>query len=105
MVSTAVRNSLGLIKVKLLEEIATLQAELQRPLTDIGLDPASRATDTERRAAIANENRKEIKRKEEAIRRIEEGTFGVCPCGGKIDVKDNPTRSLCKKCCAGSKSK
>jgi DnaK suppressor protein len=68
-------------------------------------DPADRATAESDRAftlRLRDRDRKLIRKIEEALERIEDGTFGICEeCGEEIGIprlKARPVTTLCIKC-------
>ena len=82
--------------------VAGIDSELRKPLS---ADSEERATDLENQDAlegIENSEIQEIQQIEEALRRIAEGTYGVCiRCGADIDpkrLKALPTATTCILC-------
>ncbi len=65
-------------------------------------DRASRETDTSRALRLRDRDRKLIAKVEEALARIDAGTFGRCEsCGGRISaarLKARPVTTLCIDC-------
>jgi len=70
-------------------------------LTDLG-DQASAETDQNFILRLREREQKLLKKIDEAIDRINEGTFGICEsCGGQISVKRlkaRPVTTLCIDC-------
>jgi len=95
------------LKVRLSElmgRVAEIDSELRKPLS---ADSEDRATDLENQDAlegIENSEIHEIHQIQEALRRISEGTYGVCAkCGEDIDpkrLKAQPTATRCISCAA-----
>ena len=95
------------LKARLFEltgRIAEIDSELRRPLS---ADSEDRATDLENQDAlegIENSEIHEIHQIQEALRRISDGTYGVCAkCGVNIDpkrLKAQPTATRCISCAA-----
>ena len=84
--------------------VAEIDSELRKPLS---ADSEDRATDLENQEALeAIENSKinEIRKIQEALKRISEGTYGMCAqCGEDIDpkrLKALPTATRCISCAA-----
>ena len=84
--------------------VAEIGSELRKPLS---ADSEDRATDLENQEALeAIENSKihEIHQIQEALKRISEGTYGICAqCGEDIDpkrLKALPTATRCISCAA-----
>jgi DnaK suppressor protein len=89
---------------KLAGRVAEIDSELRKPLS---ADSEERATDLENQAAleaIENSERHEIHQIKEALKRISEGTYGICAqCGADIDPKRLqalPTATRCISCAA-----
>jgi RNA polymerase-binding protein DksA len=95
------------LKIRLAEltgRVAEIDNELRKPLS---ADSEERATDLENQDAlegIENSELQEIHQIREALRRIAEGTYGVCAqCGVAIDpkrLKALPTATRCISCAA-----
>jgi DnaK suppressor protein len=66
------------------------------------VDQASTEVDKEMRMRLCNREQLYIKKIDEALRRIEEGTFGECDsCGEDIELRRleaRPTATLCVAC-------
>ena len=84
--------------------VAEIDSELRKPLS---ADFEDRATDLENQDAlevIEISEIREIQQIGEALKRISEGTYGVCSqCGGNIDpkrLKALPTATRCISCAA-----
>ena len=84
--------------------VAEIDSELRKPLS---ADSEDRATDLENQEALEGiENSKihEIHQIQEALKRISEGTYGICAqCGEDIDpkrLKALPTATRCISCAA-----
>jgi RNA polymerase-binding transcription factor len=84
--------------------IAEIDSERRKPLS---ADSEDRATDLENQDAlegIENSENHEIKQIGEALKRIAEGTYGVCAqCGAHIDpkrLKALPNATKCISCAA-----
>ena len=95
------------LKIRLSEltsRVAEIDSELRKPLS---ADSEDRATDLENQDALEGieiSEIREIKQISEALRRIAEGTYGICSqCGGDIDpkrLKALPTATRCISCAA-----
>jgi DnaK suppressor protein len=95
------------LKVRLSEltsRVTEIDSELRRPLS---ADSEDRATDLENQDALEGiqiSEVREIQRIREALKRIAEGTYGVCSqCGEDIDPKRLralPTATKCISCAA-----
>jgi RNA polymerase-binding protein DksA len=93
------------LKVRLSEltgRVAEIDSELRKPLS---VDSEDRATDLENQDAlegIENSENQEIKQIREALKRIADGTYGVCAqCGTDIDpkrLKALPNATRCVSC-------
>ena len=100
-------NIAKVLKARLSEltgRVAEIDSELRKPLS---ADSEDRATDLENQEALeAIENSKihEIHHIQEALKRISEGTYGICAqCGEDIDpkrLKALPTATRCISCAA-----
>ena len=84
--------------------VAGIDSELRKPLS---ADSEDRATDLENQdalEAIENSENKEIQQIGEALKRIADGTYGVCAqCGADIDpkrLKALPNATRCISCAA-----
>jgi RNA polymerase-binding protein DksA len=82
--------------------VAEIDSELRKPLS---ADSEDRATDLENQDAlegIENSENQEIQQIGEALKRIAEGTYGVCAqCGADIDpkrLKALPNATRCISC-------
>ncbi len=92
----------------MLDDILRQGEETLEDMTDSGevyADPADRATAESDRAftlRLRDRERRLIKKIQEALQRIEDGSFGVCEdCGEDISVprlKARPVTTLCIKC-------
>jgi RNA polymerase-binding protein DksA len=95
------------LKVRLSEltsRVAEIDSELREPLS---ADSEDRATDLETQEALESieiSEIREIQHIREALKRIAEGTYGVCSeCGGDIDprrLKALPSATRCISCAA-----
>ena len=91
-----------------LSELTGRVAEIDRELCNpLSADSEDRATDLENQdalEAIENSENQEIKQIREALKRIAEGTYGVCvQCGADIDprrLKALPHATKCISCAA-----
>ena len=84
--------------------VAEIDSELHKPLS---ADSEDRATDLENQDALGGieiSEIREIQQIGEALKRISEGTYGVCSqCGGDIDpkrLKVLPNATRCISCAA-----
>jgi RNA polymerase-binding protein DksA len=84
--------------------VADIDSELRKPLS---ADAEERATDLENQDAlegIENSENQEIQQIGEALKRIAEGTYGICAqCGADIDpkrLKALPNATRCISCAA-----
>jgi RNA polymerase-binding transcription factor len=95
------------LKIRLSEltgRVAEIDSELRKPLS---ADSEDRATDIENQDALEGieiSEIREIQQIGEALKRIAEGTYGVCSqCGEDIDpkrLKALPTATRCISCAA-----
>jgi DnaK suppressor protein len=100
-------NIVKALKARLSEltgRVAEIDSELRKPLS---ADSEERATDLENQEAleaIEDSEMHEIRQIREALKRISEGTYGVCTeCGADIDpkrLKVLPTATRCISCAA-----
>ncbi len=101
------KNIAKVLKARLSEltgRLAEVDSELRKPLS---ADSEERATDLENQEAleaIENSEMHEIYQIREALKRISEGTYGICAqCGADIDpkrLKALPTATRCISCAA-----
>ena len=89
---------------ELTDRLAEIESELRKPLS---ADSEERATDLENQDAfegIKNSEIKEVHQIQGALRRIAEGTYGICvQCGADIDpkrLKALPIATRCTSCAA-----
>ena len=104
---TTHENIAKALRVRLSEltgRVAEIDSELRKPLS---ADSEEQATDLENQDAlegIENSEIQEIRQIEEALKRIAEGTYGVCTqCGADIDpkrLKALPIATRCISCAA-----
>ena len=99
-IAKALRTRLSELRGRLAE----IDSELRKPLS---ADSEERATDLENQDALEGieiSEIREIQQIGEALKRISEGTYGVCcQCGGDIDpkrLKALPTATRCISCAA-----
>lgn len=104
------RPELEKIKVSLIERKEELEQELERLSTEKSSDDQSQdegdmaATSTmdTLRSSLQDAEQEEYSRVVQALRSIENGTYGVCrDCGGEISekrLKYNPNASRCLSC-------
>ncbi len=98
------------IKLKLLRQRATLLNEAESALNelpgqtmfpDLG-DQATAETDRNFMLRLRGREQRLLKKIDEAIERIDNGTFGICDdCGNEIDVKRleaRPVTTMCIEC-------
>ena len=95
------------LKIRLSEltsRVAQIDSELRKPLS---ADSEDRATDLENQDALEGieiSEIREIQQIGEALKRIAEGTYGICSqCGGDIDpkrLKALPIATRCISCAA-----
>ena len=90
------------LKIRLAEltgHVAEIDNELRKPLS---ADSQERATDLENQDAlegIKNSEIQEIRQIQGALKRIAEGTYGVCvQCGAEIDPKRLKALPIAAKC-------
>ncbi len=83
------------------QTIQSMQTEEQTAFPD-PTDQATMETDRNFDLRIRDRERKLIKKIDQALNRIKEGTFGICEsCGGNISVKRlqaRPVTTLCIDC-------
>src|SRR5262245_39443047 len=89
---------------ELTSRVADIDSELRKPLS---ADSEDRATDLENQYALEGieiSEIREIRQIDGALKRIAEGTYGICSqCGGDIDpkrLKAMPTATKCISCAA-----
>ena len=100
-------NIAKVLKARLAElmgRVSEIDSELRKPLS---ADSEDRATDLENQEAleaIENSEMHEIHQIQDVLRRISEGTYGICvECGEEIDpkrLKALPTATRCISCAA-----
>lgn len=113
------KRELSFFRKVLQERLDTLLGEAERVVTDMNDDPEEEFADPTDRASLeSNRNfllrikdreRRLITKIEEALRRIEDGTYGECEeCGGNIGVerlKARPVTTLCIECKSAQEAK
>lgn len=100
-----IRKELEKLKGAILAEAGVLLGNGLNPgneaLPDLG-DQASAEADQNFTLRLREREQKLLKKIEEAIERINDGTFGICEsCGGEISVKRlkaRPVTTLCIEC-------
>ena len=99
-----IAKALNIRLAELTGRVAEIDNELRKPLS---ADSEERATDLENQDAlegIENSELQEIHQIREALKRIAQGTYGVCAkCGVDIDpkrLKALPTATRCISCAA-----
>ncbi len=100
-----IRQMLLLMRKELLQEVSqSVRAEVDHLKFDIGdfYDHASSDRDRELALMLADRERKKLTRVDDALRRIETGTYGVCEsCEEEIDkerLAALPFTKLCVSC-------
>lgn len=100
-----IRQMLLLMRKELLQEVSqSVRAEADHLKFDIGdfYDHASSDRDRELALMLADRERKKLTRVDDALRRIETGTYGVCEsCEEEIDkerLAALPFTKLCVSC-------
>jgi len=100
----AIAKALKIRLSELTSRVAEIDSELRKPLS---ADSEDRATDLENQDALEGieiSEIREIQQIGEALKRISEGTYGVCSqCGEDIDpkrLKALPTATRCISCAA-----
>jgi len=91
-------------KEEILKEVLETKKELTErgePLPD-ALDQATRESDLAFELRLRDREQKLLKKIEKALRKIEDGTYGICEtCGSEIDEKRlmaRPEATLCIDC-------
>ena len=86
---------------ELTNRVVEIDSELRKPLS---ADLEEQATDLENQGALEAIEIHEIHQIQEALKRISEGTYGICAhCGEDIDpkrLKALPTATRCISCAA-----
>jgi len=103
-------EKLQMIRIRLLQQRETLLNEAESALNelpgqtifpDLG-DQASAETDRNFMLRLRGREQRLLKKIDEAISRIENGTFGICDdCGNEIDIKRleaRPVTTMCIEC-------
>jgi RNA polymerase-binding protein DksA len=89
---------------ELMNRVAEIDSELHKPLSADLEDQATDLENQEALEAIENSEIHEIHQIQEALKRISEGTYGICVhCGEDIDPKRLealPTATRCISCAA-----
>jgi RNA polymerase-binding protein DksA len=89
---------------ELTRRVAEIDNELRKPLSADLEEQAAELENQEATQAIENSEIHEIHEIQQALKRISEGTFGVCAkCGVDIDLKRLkalPTAATCISCAA-----
>jgi DnaK suppressor protein len=84
--------------------VAKIDSELRKPLSADSEEQAAELENQEAIEAIENSEIHEIHEIQEALKRISEGTYGICArCGVNIDpkrLKVLPTATTCISCAA-----
>ncbi|WP_038057830.1 RNA polymerase-binding protein DksA [Thermodesulfobacterium hydrogeniphilum] len=91
-------------KEQILKEVIETKKELtevSEPLPDV-VDQASQESDLTFKLRLRDREQKLLKKIEKALKKIEDGTYGICEmCGGEIDEKRliaRPEATLCIEC-------
>ena len=104
------KEELKKLEEKLLDEKKLIEANLKRFESELdfgddidhGEEEADEAEETESFLSIKENQDKRLKQIENALRKIQNGTYGICEeCGGKIEkeiLDIDPESSLCKSC-------
>ncbi len=98
------KNLLLQKKEQILKEVMETKKELteiSEPLPD-AVDQASQESDLAFKLRLRDREQKLLKKIEKALKKIEDGTYGICEmCGGEIDEKRlmaRPEATLCIEC-------
>ena len=100
----AIRRSLEDERARLMERIASETARLNQPIesTTEWVDQARLITTRELQSALLAQAQQHLEHIEAALRRLDEGTYGICAvCGGPINperLRALPYATTCVKC-------
>lgn len=100
----AIRRNLEDVRAWLMERIATGTARLNEPIeaTTEQLDRARLITTRELQSALLAQAQQHLEHVEAALRRLDEGTYGICAiCGDSINAErlsTLPYATTCVKC-------
>lgn len=99
---TEIRAQLEQKKAELHERVAKIKADITGGLEADSKEQAAQLENQEVLDALANDGVQEISKITAALRRMDEGTFGICTeCGGAIGegrLKVRPFSSKCIDC-------
>ena len=97
-----IKESLEARRSSLILHVEKIEAGYKRGRSKDSEDRAQENIDNDVRDALANSELREIEQIEQALRRIEKGTYGTCAsCNQPIDAKRLqalPATSTCKEC-------
>ncbi len=86
-------------KVELHDRVAKIKADITGGLEADSKEQAAQLENQEVLDALANESVQEIAKINAALRRMDEGTYGICAeCGGQIGVGRLKARPFSSKC-------
>jgi RNA polymerase-binding protein DksA len=95
------RRRLLQLKAELSERVNKIKADVTGGLEADSKEQAAQLENQEVLDALANEATQEIERINQAMQRMDDGTYGVCvDCGADIDIRRLNARPFASKCIA-----
>jgi RNA polymerase-binding transcription factor DksA len=102
--NTDIKNALKRRLAELIGNVAEIDSELRSSLPADWEEQATKLEDQDSLEGIEKSKLQEIRQINDALKRIDEGSYGVCTqCGGLIDPKRLealPTATKCISCAA-----
>jgi RNA polymerase-binding protein DksA len=102
MTDDSIANALKARLAELTRRVGDIDSELRKPLSADFSEQAAELENQDALGAIENSELQEIRQIQVALKRIAEGTYGICAnCGEPIDpkrLKALPTATRCISC-------
>ena len=102
MTDDSIANALKARLAELTRRVGDIDSELRKPLSADFSEQAAELENQDALGAIENSELQEIRQIQVALKRIAEGTYGICAnCGEPIDpkrLKALPTATRCMSC-------
>ena len=102
MTDDSIANALRARLAELTRRVGDIDSELRKPLSADFSEQAAELENQDALGAIENSELQEIRQIQVALKRIAEGTYGICAnCGEPIDpkrLKALPTATRCISC-------
>jgi RNA polymerase-binding transcription factor DksA len=94
-----IRSGLVARQLELTQRVRAIEADMQQPLDDDFAEQAIDREDDETLDAVESAALAEIKLIEEALGRLDAGTYGICTqCGDEISPKRLEALPACRSC-------